>query len=249
MKKTKQTALTAAMFAAAMGMSACSKLPMQETESQPDIYYYSATENNTVSASLMRGDINGDGDITVADTVLLRKYLKNQQTFTKKQFKRADVNWDGVVNIFDTVAQKRVLIYGDWILEYPETEAETQTEYNPETDEPVCEYGPPPEYYETTEPAETEYDPETDFPVDVYGPPWDYEETTELTETIPQPVYGPPEWFETTEPADETDYDPETEEQYDVYGPPAWFEETTEPVQETYLIQPDYGAPVGDLGE
>lgn len=234
MKKTKQTALTAAMFAAAVGMTACSKLPMQEVNSEPDIYYYSAKENKPVSVSLMYGDINGDGDITVEDAVLLQKYLKNQQTFTKKQFQRADLNQDGIVNVFDTVAQKRVLIYGDWQLV---DELTTETE-------PVVQpvYGPPWDYEETTEPTETDYDPETDFPVDVYGPPWDFEETTELvTETIPQPVYGPPEWFETTEPT-ETEYDPESEEQYDVYGPPAWFEDTTEPPTEQ-LPQPEYGPP------
>jgi len=242
MKKTKQTALTAAMFAAAVGMTACSKLPMQEVNSEPDIYYYSAEENKPVSVSLMRGDINGDGDITVEDAVLLQKYLKNQQTFTKKQFQRADLNQDGIVNVFDTVAQKRVLIYGNWVLEYEPEFTETTEEPTEEIPQPV--YGPP-EIFETTEPTETDYDPETDFPVDVYGPPWDFEETTELvTETIPQPVYGPPEIFETTEPTQltETEYHPETEEQVCVYGPPEWFEETTEPPTEQ-LPQPEYGPP------
>lgn len=214
MKKTKQTALTAAMFAAAVGMTACSKLPMQEVNSEPDIYYYSAKENKPVSVSLMYGDINGDGDITVEDAVLLQKYLKNQQTFTKKQFQRADLNQDGIVNVFDTVAQKRVLIYGDWQLV---DEPATETEYDPSTEEDVCVYGPPwdfeetteltetipqpvygpPEWFETTEPTETEYDPETEEQYDVYGPPAWFEDTTEPpTEQLPQPEYGPPEIFQ-----------------------------------------------------
>lgn len=193
MKKTKQTALTAAMFAAAMGMTACSQLPVQEVNSEPDIYYYSATENEPVSLSLLHGDIDGDGEISVADAVLLQKYLKNQQTFTEKQFKRADLNQDGIVNVFDTVAQKRVLIYGDWQL----VDEPTETEYDPTTEQEVCVYGPPAWFEETTEPTETEYDPESEEQYDVYGPPAWFEDTTEPpTEQLPQPEYGPPEIFQ-----------------------------------------------------
>ena len=161
MKKTKQTALTAAMFAAAMGMTACSQLPVQEVNSEPDIYYYSATENEPVSLSLLHGDIDGDGEISVADAVLLQKYLKNQQTFTEKQFKRADLNQDGIVNVFDTVAQKRVLIYGDWQL----VDEPTETEYDPESEEQYDVYGPPAWFEDTTEP------PTEQLPQPEYGPP------------------------------------------------------------------------------
>lgn len=237
MKKTKKTALTAAVFAAAMGMTACSQsAPVSETESQPDVYFKQATEasNQKMQSSGKLGDINGDNKLSLEDNIMLQKYLKNKQKLTYAQYQRADYNQDGNVNIFDSVSQQKELIYGsDWIYrftpqpDYGPPETLEMTEPTQEIPQPV--YGPP-EWFETSEPTETDYNPETDEPVCVYGPPEWFEtvETTEPTETydpsedFPVDVYGPPEWFDPAETETETETEPEA---YCVYGPPADWKE------------------------
>jgi len=198
MKKTKKTALTAAAFAAAMGVSVCSSLPVS---SFGDLYYDLRFSNV--------GDINGDGELGMTDIIFMYKYLTNKQPMTEEEYYRADVNEDGYVNIFDFVMQKQILLFVPEVPEIlygppPEFESETEdTTYNPETDTiPETVYGPP---VWMTDLIETEtYDPETD--------------------TIPETVYGPPEYFETTDPTTETTtYNPEDELQQDVYGPPEYF--------------------------
>ncbi|MBE6877385.1 MAG: hypothetical protein E7496_11835 [Ruminococcus sp.] len=189
MKKTKKTALTAAAFAAAMGMAVGAQgLPAESN----------AEYNSLFSLFSEKGDMDGDNLINLTDVVFLQKYLMGRQSMTQEQFYRADMNEDGRVNIFDLMLQKKELLdlcnipqaaYGppEWF-ESSEATEETEatmppTEYIPATDEPVCVYGPP-EYFGITEPEteetdETEtdayetdiYAPESDFPVDVYGPP------------------------------------------------------------------------------
>ena len=66
--------------------------------------------NVTVEGSTQIGDVNEDGKISVADIILLQKYLHNKQKFTKAQFEIADMNSDGNVNVFDLVFLKRKLL-------------------------------------------------------------------------------------------------------------------------------------------
>ena len=186
MKKTKKTALTAAAFAAAMGMTVCSpnasvtEFQFRETlcANAEYISYYSLVSD--------KGDVYRDGLVNLTDVVYLQKYLLKQVVLTFEEYQNADVNDDGKVNIFDLMLQKKELLdlcnipQPDYGPEWWETEP-TET-YQPETDEPVCVYGPP-EYFGITEPEETDetepdsiaesdtYQPESDFPVDVYGPP------------------------------------------------------------------------------
>lgn len=54
------------------------------------------------------GDINGDGDISVVDLVLLKKYLSESET-TGFDTKAADVNQDGEINISDLVVLRGML--------------------------------------------------------------------------------------------------------------------------------------------
>ncbi|MDE5738150.1 MAG: RICIN domain-containing protein [Oscillospiraceae bacterium] len=64
-----------------------------------------------VAENLLKGDINQDGSVTVADAVILQKYLLCKITFTKTQWEIADMNQDGLVNIFDLVLLKSKLIH------------------------------------------------------------------------------------------------------------------------------------------
>ena len=57
-----------------------------------------------INQSQLKGDINEDGETTVADLVLLQKYMVNKSELTETQLKAADYNSDNLVNVFDAVA-------------------------------------------------------------------------------------------------------------------------------------------------
>lgn len=52
-------------------------------------------------ATVLFGDINGDGKINIIDANFARRYAAKLITFDESQFKAADVNGDGKVNIVD----------------------------------------------------------------------------------------------------------------------------------------------------
>ncbi len=56
------------------------------------------------------GDMNGDNSVSVADAVLLQKYILGGETLTKEQFDIADMNSDGFVDSFDMVLLRREII-------------------------------------------------------------------------------------------------------------------------------------------
>ena len=54
------------------------------------------------------GDVNDDGIISMADLVMLQKYLLKAGNLIKSF--TADVNKDGYVDVFDSVALRKLLI-------------------------------------------------------------------------------------------------------------------------------------------
>ncbi len=54
--------------------------------------------------------MNGDNSVSVADAVLLQKYILGGETLTKEQFDIADMNSDGFVDSFDMVLLRREII-------------------------------------------------------------------------------------------------------------------------------------------
>ena len=58
----------------------------------------------------LRGDVNLDGKVTVADAVMLQKYILAVQSFQIENFINADVYADGEVNVFDLAILKRMLL-------------------------------------------------------------------------------------------------------------------------------------------
>ncbi|MCM1061664.1 MAG: dockerin type I repeat-containing protein, partial [Eubacterium sp.] len=58
------------------------------------------------------GDINCDGEVTVADAVLLQKWLLAVPNTRLANWKLGDLCEDGVLNVFDLCLLKRKLIYG-----------------------------------------------------------------------------------------------------------------------------------------
>lgn len=59
-----------------------------------------------------QGDVTMNGEVTVADAVLMQQYLLNGVAVTESQWEKADMNGDGAVNVFDLALLKRKLIEG-----------------------------------------------------------------------------------------------------------------------------------------
>ncbi len=55
------------------------------------------------------GDINGDGNVTIIDAVLLQKFISAAETLNSISPIAADVNSDGKVNVFDLAAIKGLI--------------------------------------------------------------------------------------------------------------------------------------------
>ena len=59
------------------------------------------------------GDVNDDDKITIADVVMLQKYLIQELNYTENmQYTSSDINQDGYVNGFDLTLLKQILIQG-----------------------------------------------------------------------------------------------------------------------------------------
>ncbi|MDE6797884.1 MAG: dockerin type I repeat-containing protein, partial [Ruminococcus sp.] len=56
------------------------------------------------------GDVNQDGMISVADAVVLQKYLLSKSDVSKIQYIASDLNMDGSVDAFDMVSLRKKLI-------------------------------------------------------------------------------------------------------------------------------------------
>jgi len=56
------------------------------------------------------GDVNLDGQFTVADLVLMQKYLLGSETFSKQQAEAADINDDGNIDVYDLIRFRKLII-------------------------------------------------------------------------------------------------------------------------------------------
>lgn len=59
---------------------------------------------------IVPGDVNADGKVSVADIVMIQKYLVKSENITGKQLIAADVNKDKTVNVFDAVLIRRMVL-------------------------------------------------------------------------------------------------------------------------------------------
>ena len=73
-----------------------------------------ATENGIafvdISDTIIMGDVNNDGNITIADAVLLQKWLLSVPNTTLPNWKAADLCKDERLNVFDLCLLKQMLI-------------------------------------------------------------------------------------------------------------------------------------------
>lgn len=251
MKKTDKTALTAAVFAAALNvvpMGASAYDPSEEEIQDvygPPAYYETTTfeepvpqpdygpmpawttettavpEETTTEVTevipqpaygppIATGDTNFDGVVDSFDLINMRK-LFSKANYSVYYDRAADINEDGILTVADLVLMNRYLLGRDKVIGVPDI-----------YDEP-----------DVTTTTENNY-------ASVYGPPAWFEEQTTAVATVEEPVttlqteffavYGPPAWFEqqtatTTAPYEDPIGDTETTFTT-VYGPPAMMRNT-----------------------
>ncbi|MCD8026967.1 MAG: dockerin type I repeat-containing protein [Clostridiales bacterium] len=93
------------------------KITEPETEATTEKITEPTTEETTVEetvpssgSSMLIGDVNLDGNISVADATAIQKFVVGTQAFSEEQFALADVNGDGSVTVADaTTVQKMVV--------------------------------------------------------------------------------------------------------------------------------------------
>ena len=90
----------------------------------PDVYHYAAAETE-----LLRGDVNADGTVDLADVIALLKYLLAISALNEQQAKAADMNADGRINAVDLTLLKKRL-----------TETKTVSAYQFEANKQYTEY-------------------------------------------------------------------------------------------------------------
>lgn len=121
----------------------------QPTTAQP------ATEP---SGNAVYGDVNGDGDITVADATLVQKHVVQLETLSADKQILADVNGDNTISVVDaTLIQKYVVRLEDWGRTGDVYQAEQPTTPEPTSAEPttVKPTAQPTTAEPTTKPADT----------------------------------------------------------------------------------------------
>lgn len=63
-----------------------------------------------VNKTAIKGDVDGNGVLTVSDATLIQKYSASITEFTSEQIKLADVNGDGAVNVLDSTEVQKLIL-------------------------------------------------------------------------------------------------------------------------------------------
>ena len=73
-----------------------------------------ANKNNiafvAISSEIVEGDVNNDGTFTIADVVLLQKWILTKPDATLKNWKAGDLCEDNIINVFDLCLMKQNII-------------------------------------------------------------------------------------------------------------------------------------------
>ena len=86
-------------------------IPLKQSEIQPS-WTPSLKTISEWSPQITEGDVNGDGKVTVADAVLLQKWLLAVPDTNLTNWKAADLCNDNRLDMFDLCLMRRKLIYG-----------------------------------------------------------------------------------------------------------------------------------------
>lgn len=85
------------------------KITIKCTSASGDVKTYTITIVRE-TGEVIRGDINGDGQVTIVDLVRLNRHILNVSTLSGSQLEAADVNGNGTVNIQDLVLMNRHIL-------------------------------------------------------------------------------------------------------------------------------------------
>lgn len=75
-----------------------------------NVTWYTLDTSKAVSAEEVKGDVNCDGEFSIADAVLLRRYILKGATLTEKGAEAADFNSDGAIDIFDSILMNGAVV-------------------------------------------------------------------------------------------------------------------------------------------
>ena len=84
----------------------------QTYDSEAKYKLYLVPVNETNNESIKKGDVNGDGQISPGDYVLIKNYILGSISLNDAQRKAADVNGDGQISPGDYVLVKNNILYG-----------------------------------------------------------------------------------------------------------------------------------------
>lgn len=90
------------------GLDDIDNLFISATAKDMTAYALYAVPNKEIVPAAVKGDVNGDMQVTVLDVVALQKYLVNMGTMSDPD--NADVNGDGAVDIFDLALVKHAAL-------------------------------------------------------------------------------------------------------------------------------------------
>ena len=74
-----------------------------------------AEVNGETYILVVKGDLNGDGKITITDLVSLQSHLVGKSSLTGAYLEAADLNDDGTISITDVVKAARVIVGKDTV--------------------------------------------------------------------------------------------------------------------------------------
>lgn len=90
-----------------------------ENEDKYKLYLVPINENNSFTSDIppqntdmIKGDVNGDGQVSPSDYVLIKNYILGSTVLNETQKKVADVNGDGQISPSDYVLVKNNILYG-----------------------------------------------------------------------------------------------------------------------------------------
>ena len=112
------------------------------------------------------GDVNGDGEIKVADVLLMQNFIAKKITFTDRQKLAADVNGDKEVKVNDVLIMQNFIAKNISEFPVPDIEVPTDGPTEPPTEEPTQEPTVPPTEPPTEEPTQEPTVPPTEPPTD-----------------------------------------------------------------------------------
>lgn len=81
----------------------CQKAPTEKNQSASSQYYYIYSQPITVTITRKTGDINADGDITIADAMLAFMEVAGKNVLDESDIKAADFDKDGSITIADAM--------------------------------------------------------------------------------------------------------------------------------------------------